>query len=207
MIASLRGVLAAREAGACVIETSGVGYRVHVSSHTIEALPAVGSEVYLHTRQIVREDFVALFGFADPAEVRLFDMLIGVSGVGPKLALAVLSGLRPDSLVRAIRDENVGALVAIQGVGRKTAERLVVELRDRLEAMPAPASTAAKGKGVLPRSERFDDAVAALVSLGYTAPQAREAVQAASDANEGATPEQLVRLALGRLGKAAVPVR
>lgn len=206
MIASLRGLLVAREPGACVIETAGVGYRVHVSTHTLEALPAAGNEVFLHTRQIVREDFIALFGFADPAEVRLFDMLIGVSGVGPKLALAVLSGLRPDALVRAIRDENVGALVATPGVGRKTAERLVVELRDRVEGIQVPAP-AAKGRGVLPRSERFDDAIAALVSLGYTAPQARDAVQAASESNEGATPEQLVRLALARLGKAAVPAR
>jgi Holliday junction DNA helicase RuvA len=207
MIASLRGIVATREAGACVIETAGVGYRVHVSSYTMEALPADGHEAFLHTRQIVREDSLSLFGFADPAEIRLFDLLIGVSGVGPRLGLAVLSGLRPDALVRAIRDENVGALVAISGVGRKTAERLVVELRDKVEGIPAGATPAPRGKGVLPRSERYDDAVAALVSLGYTAPQARDAVQQASDDHAGASPEELVRRALARLGKAAVPAR
>jgi len=207
MIASLRGVLALRETGACVIETGGVGYRVHVSSHTAETLPPAGHEVYLQTRQIVREDSLTLFGFADAAELRLFDLLINVSGVGPRLAIQVLSGLRPDALVRAIRDENVGAMVAIQGVGRKTAERLVVELRDKVEAVPVSAGTASKGKGVLPKSERFEDAVAALVSLGYTAAQAREAVQRASDEESGLTLEALVRRALALLGKNPVPAR
>jgi Holliday junction DNA helicase RuvA len=95
----------------------------------------------------------------------------------------------------------------MQGVGRKTAERLVVELRDKIDTVPAGAAGASRGRGVLPRSERFDDAVAALVSLGYTAPQARDAVQEASDANEGASSEILVRRALALLGKAAVPAR
>lgn len=207
MIASLRGVLMLREPGACVIETGGVGYRVHVSTHTAETLPPAGREVFLQTRQIVREDSLTLFGFADPAELKLFDLLINVSGVGPRLALAVLSGLRADALARAIRDENVGALVAIQGVGRKTAERLVVELRDKLEAIHAGAGSAPKGRGVLPKSERFEDAVAALVSLGYTAPQAREAVQRASDEESGLSLEALVRRALALLGKSPVPAR
>lgn len=207
MIASLRGVLALREPGACVIETGGVGYRVHVSAHTAETLPPAGNEVFLQTRQVVREDSLTLFGFADPAELRLFDLLINVSGVGPRLAIQVLGGLRPDALVRAIRDENVGALVAIQGVGRKTAERLVVELRDKLEAVPAGAPAAAKGKGVLPKSERFEDAVAALLSLGYTAAQAREAVQRAGDEESSLSLEALVRRALALLGKSPVPAR
>lgn len=206
MIASLRGVLALREPGACVIETGGVGYRVHVSAHTGETLPVPGQEVFLQTRQIVREDSLALFGFADAAELRLFDLLINVSGVGPRLALQVLSGLRPDALVRAIREENVGALVAIQGVGRKTAERLVVELRDKLETLPAGAAPP-KGRGVLPKSERFEDAVAALLSLGYTAAQAREAVQRVTDAESGLSLEALVRRALALLGKSPVPAR
>jgi Holliday junction DNA helicase RuvA len=207
MIASIRGTLSQRESGACVIETGGVGYRVHVSAHTAETLPPAGREVFLQTRQIVREDSLTLFGFSDPAELRLFDLLIGVSGVGPRLAIQVLSGLKPDALVRAIRDENVGALVAIQGVGRKTAERLVVELRDKLEAIPAGASAGGKGGGVLPKSERFEDAVAALLSLGYTAAQAREAVQRVSDEETGLALEALVRRALAFLGKSPVAAR
>jgi holliday junction DNA helicase RuvA len=201
VIASLRGVLAFRDTVACVVETGGVGYRVHVSSHTAESLPSVGEPVFLYTRQIVREDSLALFGFADPSELRWFDLLIAVSSVGPRLALAVLSGLKPAALQRAIKEENVGALVAIPGVGRKTAERLVVELRDKLEVEVVGAAAASRTKGVLPRSERYEDAVAALVSLGYTAPQAREAVQRATGEEEGLTSEELVRRSLALLGR------
>jgi Holliday junction DNA helicase RuvA len=203
VIASLRGRLAETSGGACVVECAGVGYLVHVSAHTAQALPARGAEVFLRTRQVVREDAVQLFGFAEADELRLFDLLIGVSGVGPRLALAVLSGLRPQALARAIREEHVGALVAIPGIGRRTAERLVVELRDKLEAPLA----AHRETGVLPRSERFDDAVAALVRLGYTATQAEEAVLKAAAGADDPSPEDLVRRSLVTLGKAAVLAR
>jgi len=203
MIASLRGVLAEKSPGSCVIECAGVGYLVSVSAHTAQSLPWPGEQVSLRTRQIVREDALQLFGFADAEELELFDLLIGVSGVGPRLALAVLSGLRPQALARAIREEQIGALVAIPGIGRKTAERLVVELRDKLEApFGAPRDT-----GVLPRSGRFDDAVAALVRLGYTAPQAQEAVRRAAAGGDDLSPEELVRRSLVQLGKAAVAAR
>jgi Holliday junction DNA helicase RuvA len=201
VIASLRGTLAERHAGACVVECAGVGYLVQVSSHTLSALPQAGEAVVLRTRQIVREDSVQLFGFADAEELRLFDLLITVSGVGPKVALAVLSGLRPAALTRAIREEQIGALVAVPGIGRKTAERLVVELRDKLETPGGPP----REGGVLPKSERQDDAVAALVSLGYTAAQAQEAVRhvVAEHGAEQAL-ETLVKRALGRLARPAV---
>ena len=136
MIASLRGILSDKSAGTCTIEAGGVGYLVFVSAHTWSSLPERGGAVYLRTRQIVREDALQLFGFGDTEELRLFDLLIAVSGVGPRLALALLSGLRPQALARAIRDEQVGALVAVPGIGRKTAERLIVELRDKLETGP-----------------------------------------------------------------------
>lgn len=208
MIASLRGRLAAKGAGECVIEAGGVGYRVHVSTHTAAALPDAGGEAFLHTHQVVREDALMLFGFAEGEERRLFELLITVSGVGPRVALAVLSGLKPQALARAIRDENLAALVAIPGVGRKTAERLVVELRDKLDVL-ATAAPAGGGpdRGVLPRSERFDDAVAALVRLGYSATQAQDAVRRVAEAEEGATLEDLVRRALARLGKAVAAAR
>jgi len=203
VIASLRGVLAEKSGGACVVECAGVGYLVQVSAFTAQALPGRGAEVFLRTRQVVREDAVQLFGFADADELRLFDLLIAVSGVGPRLALAVLSGLRPQALERAIREEHIGALVAIPGIGRKTAERLVVELRDKLELpLGAPRET-----GVLPRSERFDDAVAALVRLGYTATQAQEAVRKAALGAGELSPEELVRRSLVTLGKAAIMAR
>jgi Holliday junction DNA helicase RuvA len=209
VIASVRGVLTEKHAGACVVEASGVGYLVNVSSHTARALPGLSEPVFLWTRQVVREDAVALFGFADREELRLFDLMIAVSGVGPKLALAVLSGLRPDALARAIRGEQIGALVAIPGIGRKTAERLVVELRDKLEGPPVSgrASGTGAGEGVMPRAEKFDDAVAALVTLGYTAAEAGGAVRKAAEGAEELGLEDLVRRALTRLSRAATSAR
>jgi holliday junction DNA helicase RuvA len=207
VIASLRGTLLERGEGWCVLEAAGVGYHVHVSTHTLASLPAEGSEARLRTRQVVREDALLLFGFADADELRLFDLLIGVNGVGPRLALAALSGLAPASLVRAIRDENLAAITAVPGIGRKTAERLVVELRDKLDFMPAmPAGGAgAKGRerGVLPRSDRYDDAVAALVTLGYSASQAQESVRRVAGEEPDLPLETLVKRALGRLAKPA----
>jgi Holliday junction DNA helicase RuvA len=167
-------------------------------------LPGTGDDVFIRTRQIVREDALLLFGFADADELRLFDLLITVSGVGPKLALAVLSGLRPEALRRAIRDESLGTLVAIPGIGRRTAERLVVELRDRVEAPPAAPS---REGGVLPRAERLRDAVAALVRLGYTAAQADDVLRSVSAEADDLSLEDLVRRSLSRLGKVAVGAR
>ena len=210
MIASLRGVLAEKDASQCVIETAGIGYRVSVSSHTARALPDEGQPVFLHTHQVVREDAVQLFGFSELEERRLFEMLITVSGVGPKVALAVLSGLEPQALARALRDENIAQLVGIPGVGRKTAERLIVELRDKLELMtirsPAAAAPAA-GRGVLPKTEQFDDAVAALIRLGYSQAQAQDALRKVTVAGEDPSLETLVRQALARLSAPRAGVR
>lgn len=203
MIASLRGTLTETAPGHCVVETGGVGYLVQISSQTARVLPARGSVVFLRTRQVVREDAVQLFGFAEEDELRLFDLLISVSGVGPKLALAVLSGLRAPLLARAIREEQIGALVAIPGIGRKTAERLVIELRDKLETVPS----APRESGVLPRSQRWDDAVAALTQLGYTASQSEEAVRRAAGGDGESTVEELVRRALAALAKPVAAVR
>jgi Holliday junction DNA helicase RuvA len=201
VIATLRGTLTERGSGHAIVEAGGVGYLVSVSSFTAAELPAAGSEVFLLVRQVVREDALLLFGFTGAEEQRLFDLLVTVSGVGPKLAMAVLSGLRPDALARAIRDENVGRLVTIPGIGRRTAERLVVELRDRIEAPPAAAPS--REGGVLPRAERQRDAVAALTRLGYTAAQAEEALQQVASGGEDDSLEALVRRALSHLGRAA----
>ncbi len=208
MIASLRGLLAEKGPDHCVIEAGGVGYRVHVSSFTANQLPAEGEGVFLHTQQVVREDAVALFGFASLEERKFFELLITVSGVGPRVAMAVLSGLRPNDLARAIRDENLATLVGIPGVGRKTAERLVVELRDKIDVLAASARRGpAEERGVLPRSERFEDAVAALTHLGYSHGQAQEAIRKASEGETPQSLEELVRRALGRLAKATATTR
>ena len=203
MIASLRGTLSEKGPGTCVIEAGGVGYQVLVSSHTLSTLPERGAGVFLRTRQIVREDSLQLFGFADPDELRLFDLLIGVSGVGPKLALALLSGMAPAAVVRAIRGEAVAMLTAIPGIGRKTAERVIVELRDKLDV----PLTAAREGGVLPRSARLKDAIAALTSLGYTPAQAQDALRRLGDDTESLSLEDIVRRSLALLGKAAVTSR
>jgi len=197
MIASVRGTLAEKSGGACVIEAAGVGYLIQISSHTAQILPDRGEDVFLRTRQVVREDAVMLFGFADAEELHLFDLLIGVSGVGPRLALALLSGIRPNALARAIKEERIASLVAVPGIGRKTAERLIVELRDKLDAPAGPA----RETGVLPRAELFKDAVAALTGLGYTAAQAQDVLRRVAESGDGLSLEELVRRSLALIGK------
>jgi Holliday junction DNA helicase RuvA len=215
MIASLRGTLLERGDGFAVIEAGGVGYQVQVSTATLVSLPAVGDEVRLHTRHIVREDAQLLFGFKERDELRLFDLLIGVNGVGPRIAIAVLSGLAPAQFARAVRDENIAMITAVNGVGRKTAERLVVELRDKLAFLPmsapsAPVAPGARGRKqtrVLEKSERYDDAVAALVTLGYSAAQASDAVRRVSEDAADATAEVLVKRALAVLARPTLVTR
>jgi Holliday junction DNA helicase RuvA len=208
MIASVRGTLIGKEGGTCVVEAGGVGYLVQVSSHTAAQLPDVDQPVFLHTHQVVREDALMLFGFAEPEEQRFFELLIAVSGIGPKVALAVLSGLRPRLLARAIRDGNLASLVAIPGVGRKTAERMVVELRDKMDTLAmASGAPSAPSPDVLPRDERSRDAIAALVRLGYSGAQAQDALRQVEADGETRSLEELVRRALARLGKATAAVR
>ena len=214
MIASLRGTLLERGDGFCVIEAAGVGYLVQVSTATLAALPEPGAEARVHTRHIVREDAQLLFGFTDRDELRLFDLLIGVNGVGPRIALAVLSGLAPVQFARAVREENLAALTAVTGVGRKTAERLVVELRDKLAFLPlssaaAPAESVSRSRGprLLEKSERYDDAVAALVTLCYHRPQASAAVRRVSEGGGEAAAEDLVKRALAVLARPALVTR
>ena len=193
MIASLRGTLVEKQAGGCVVECAGVGYLVSVSSYTLAGLPDRGAPVFLRTRQVVREDAHLLFGFTETAELELFDLMIGVSGVGPKLALAVLSGLKPAALARAIRDEQIGALVAISGVGRKTAERLIVELRDRL-SIPVLERAGVSGGG---QSSAVADVREALTGLGYGTDEVRDVLR---DLSGDADAPSLLREALKSLG-------
>jgi Holliday junction DNA helicase RuvA len=218
MIAHIRGTLLERGDGFCVIEAGGVGYQLQVSTSTLAALPSPGVETKLHTRHIVREDAQLLFGFTERDELRLFDLLIGVNGVGPRIALAVLSGLAPARFARAVRDEDLAALTAVSGVGRKTAERLVVELRDKLGFIPVPAAPAAadevgrtRGRGkqprVLEKSERYDDAVAALVTLGYSPAQASDAVRRVSEHAGDAAAEDLLKRALAVLARPTMVTR
>src|ERR671923_1340256 len=142
MIAHLRGRLLIKHPNQAIVETNGVGYDVTISVPTFSELPAAGSEVALHIHTHVREDAIALYGFLRPAEKQLFEKLISVSGIGPKLAITILSGMPADEMVGAIRGNDVARLTRIPGIGKKTAERMVLELRDKLETfadVPAAA--------------------------------------------------------------------
>ena len=192
MIAHLRGRLFAKQPGQAIVEAGGVGYDVTISVPTFTALPAEGGEVSLYIYTQVREDTLALFGFKERDEKRLFERLITVSGVGPKLAVTILSGLNPERTVEAIRGQDHATLTRIPGVGKKLAERLVVELKDKLEdmAVAAPAVAAA--------GPAAEDVLSALVNLGYQRPSAQKAIEAAvaKDKSVGEHFDALFRAAL-----------
>lgn len=191
MIASVTGHLVDRQGDAVVLETDGgVGYAVAVSAGTLERLPPTGHRVTLFTHLVVREDEWALFGFDEPAERGIFQRLLLAGGVGPKLALAVLSALGPERTVRSIQTRDLAALATVPGVGRKKAERMVLELQDRFQDLVvAPAARAAG----------TDEAVRALVALGYTPAAADDAVHTAVAAGAPEDTAQLIRRALQHL--------
>jgi Holliday junction DNA helicase RuvA len=170
MIAGLRGAIFQKFEDAVLVDVQGVIYRVNTSSSTLGDIGSTGDEVRLLTQLYVREDQMTLFGFATDDELRLFNTLIGVSGVGPKLALAILSRVRPDALELAINAENAELLATVPGVGRKTAARLILELRGKL----VPATTAVGG--VAQPSQEDAEVLAALRSLGYTTAEAHGAL-------------------------------
>jgi len=192
MIAHLRGRLFLKQPGHVIVDAGGVGYEVIISIPTFTALPAEGAEVSLHVYTQVREDILALYGFLDLKEKRLFERLITVSGVGPRLAVTILSGLSPERTVTAIRAQDHATLTHIPGVGKKLAERLVVELKDKLEDMAvAPAAVVSAGPAA-------EDVLSALTNLGYQRPAAQKAIEAAveKDKSLGQDFDGLFRAAL-----------
>ena len=193
MIAHLRGRLIAKHPNQAVVEAGGVGYDVTISVPTFSDLPAAGAEVALHVHTHVREDAIALFGFLRPEEKLLFEKLISVSGIGPKLAITILSGMPTPDMVSAIRGNDVARLTRIPGIGRKTAERMILELRDKLEHfVAAPAAP--------PISPVEEDVLSALVNLGYQRAAAERSLAAA--ARKGAREfDVLFRDALAALSK------
>lgn len=176
MIGSLRGVLAHKEPPFLVVEVGGVGYEVEAPMSTCFRLPAVGQTVQLRTHLLVREDQHTLFGFSTESERRLFRDLLKVSGVGAKTALGVLSGMTVDAFVRAVETEDVAALVRMPGIGRKTAERLIIEMRDRVRRPGLASAAAGDGADAVPAEPRAE-ALDALVALGYKAPEARRMLE------------------------------
>ena len=193
MIGRLRGVLVEKHPPRLLLEVQGVGYELEASLSTFAELPELGSEVTLRTHLAIKEDGHSLYGFASERERSLFRNLIRVSGIGPKLALAVLSGMQPDDLVRCVESEDSAALTRLPGVGRKTAERLIIELRDRLaEAGIATAPAGSPG----PAGDAAADAASALVALGYKPADAQRLLRGI-DAS-GMDSEALIRAALQR---------
>ena len=195
MIAHLRGRLLSKTPQTAVVEAAGVGYEVTISIPTFTALPAEGNEVALLVYTHVREDALALFGFTTATEKRLFEKLLSISGIGPKLAITVLSGLPPERLIAAIHGHDHATLTRIPGVGKKTAERIVLELKDKLQEL---ASAGAAARSSTPVSE---DVLSALVNLGYQRPVAQKGVEAAiaRDPEAGKDFETLFRAAMAAM--------
>lgn len=194
MIAHLRGTLFEKRPNQVIVEAQGVGYDVTIPVSTYSSLPDTGATVALRIHTHVREDAIALFGFATAQEKTLFERLISVSGIGPKLAITVLSGLATADLVTAIRGGQVERLVRVPGIGKKTAERMVVELRDKLDGVGGEKPAAAPSMPVAGAlSPLEDDVVSALVNLGAQRAQAEAALRKAKAAGAGEEFEPLFR--------------
>ena len=206
MIGQIRGTLIARQAPEILVDVGGIGYEIQVPMTTLYQLPELGQPVTLLTHFVVREDAQQLFGFAESADRRLFRELIKVSGVGPRLALTLLSGMDAADFAHCLQRDDVAALVALPGVGRKTAERLLVEMRDKAgdwldELSPESAAQAETGKAGAQSHDQRAEAEQALVALGYKLTEAAKLI-AAADAPPETPSEELIRLALRIAGGA-----
>ncbi|MFL6278838.1 MAG: Holliday junction branch migration protein RuvA [Vicinamibacterales bacterium] len=201
MIALLRGTLVDKNPNRLILDAGGVGYDVQVPLSTFYVLGDPGTPVTLRIHTHVREDAIALFGFATPLELMLFERLIAINGIGPKLALAVLSGIEPADFIRAIRSQDVARLTAIPGIGKKTAERIGLELKDRLP--PAlPGDSGDSSAPTRPEDQMRDDLLSALVNLGYQRATAEKAIDSAVQRSNGAGFEASLREVLKGLMRA-----
>jgi Holliday junction DNA helicase RuvA len=207
VIGRLRGILVEKNSPEILIECAGVGYEVTMPMTSIYALPELEQQATIYTHFVVREDAQLLYGFANKVERKLFRLLIKVNGVGPKLALAILSNMSADQFVSCVRHDDITAIVKIPGVGKKTAERLLIEMRDRLKDWQAQQIHLVSDDGVMPEqlsaelsldstfiSDNKGDAINALLSLGYKQVQADKAVK--SVYNRGMSSEDIIRDAL-----------
>jgi Holliday junction DNA helicase RuvA len=203
MIAFLRGKLLEKSANTVVVDVGGVGYEVHVPLSTFYELGEPSDDVALKIHTIVREDSISLYGFMTSHEREIFTLLISVSGIGPKSALSALSGMGADEMIAAIRDNNIARLTAIPGVGKKTAERLIVELKDKVKTIDKGTtndSSSNRDDESTP-SGAIDDAVSALVNLGYQRQAAEKAVNKSAQEGTELEVQKLLRRALQLLAK------
>jgi Holliday junction DNA helicase RuvA len=189
MIGRLRGVLVAKHLGTVILDVGGVGYEVAVAPSALAALPGIGEEAVVHTHLYVREDQLALYGFADEDGRELFRLLLGVSGIGPKVALGILGTLQPDELRQAVVADDIDALVAVPGIGKRSAQKLMLELRPKLEILDLPRSSVGTSSA---------DVREALESLGYQPTEIRDVMR---ELPQDLAVEELLRLSLQELGK------
>jgi Holliday junction DNA helicase RuvA len=198
VIGRLTGIIADKQAPDVLVDVNGVGYEVQLPLTSFYELPEEGQSAIIYIHFVVREDAQLLYGFSSKQERALFRLLIKANGVGPKLGLTILSGLTAEQFVSCVEHDDVTTLVKLPGVGKKTAERLLIEMRDRIKELNlAPEfmpKTAIEANSILPVANDFEDAVSALVSLGYSSQQANKAVKAVFQ--EGSDSETLIRLAL-----------
>jgi holliday junction DNA helicase RuvA len=199
VIGRIEGVLLEKQAPELLIDVQGLGYEVLVSLNTFFDLPALGEKVALCTHFVVREDVQQLYGFADTRERELFRTLIKVSGVGPKMALAILSGMTATDFVRSVQTNDTATLVKLPGVGKKTAERLIVEMRDRLAHFGDAADMDLLSPSANTQPDTVKEAESALIALGYKPQEAARMVNAS--AADGQTSQELIRLALKSMVK------
>ena len=194
MIAFLRGTILDKQPNLIIVDVQGVGYEVHVPLSTYYDVGETGTEVALRIHTHVREDVLHLYGFLTPLEQQLFERLIGISGIGPRLAVAVLSGIEPRDLVAAVQRGDVARLTSIPGIGRKTAERIVLELKDRLARLTVPEID--RAEAVSSGDRLRDDVLSALQNLGYHRPLAEKAVTSTLSSTATPTFEQALKAAL-----------
>ena len=195
MIAYLNGIIAEKHPTTVVIDINGIGYEVIVSLSTSQALPGAGEKAKILTYFHVREDIQLLFGFATEEEKGLFKLLLSVSGIGPKMAITILSGLRSDEFTRAIQNQDIVTLNSISGVGKKTAERILMELKDKISGGPGKGAPAAASH----EDDKLSDAILALISLGYNKASAQTALKKAFSQNPDSSVEELIRESLKKI--------
>ncbi len=197
MINFIKGILLEKQPPELVVEVQGIGYEVTASMNTFYDLPAIGQLVKIPTYLIIREDAHQLYGFRDPKERSLFKLLLKVSGVGPKMAITLLSSIDADAFVNCVHSNDIDALVRLPGIGKKTAERLILEMRDRLNDWTSGVNL--KDRSMMSATQAEQDAVSALIALGYKHPEAKRAINSVMET--GLSSEALIRLALKYLAK------
>ncbi|MBX3300202.1 MAG: Holliday junction branch migration protein RuvA [Acidobacteria bacterium] len=202
MIAYLSGKLLEKSPGIAVIDVGGVGYEIHIPLSTFYDLGEVGSETALRIYTHVREDAIQLFGFTSAADRELFVKLIGVQGIGPKLGITILSGMTGEEFIAAVRTGNAARIKAVPGVGQKTAERTIIELRDKIGEMSAAAVSDPAGRdGSGSSGSVYEDALSALLNLGYQKAAAENALKDAAKGSDASSVQKLLRDALQRLAR------